>query len=104
MSQKTDYCISKHAVVGLIKSASKQLGQYGIRVNCVSPYVVATPLMCNMIDQEVAEIEKMHEQMTCLKNMVLKVEDVAKAVLFLASGESGYITGHDLVIDGGFTI
>ncbi|GKE16706.1 (-)-isopiperitenol/(-)-carveol dehydrogenase, mitochondrial-like protein [Tanacetum coccineum] len=104
MSQKTDYCVSKHAVVGLMKSASKQLGQYGIRVNCVSPYVVATPLMCNVLDKEVAEIEKMHEHMTCLKNMVLKVEDVAEAVLFLASAESGYITGHDLVIDGGFTI
>nr|GEW04153.1 (-)-isopiperitenol/(-)-carveol dehydrogenase, mitochondrial-like [Tanacetum cinerariifolium] len=104
VAQKTDYCMSKHAVVALMKSASKQLGQYGIRVNCVSPYAVATPLMCNMLEKEAAEVEKMHEQMTSLKNMVLKVEDVAEAVLFLACGESGYITGHDLVIDGGFTI
>ncbi|PWA73853.1 (-)-isopiperitenol/(-)-carveol dehydrogenase, mitochondrial [Artemisia annua] len=41
--ESTDYGMSKHAVITLMKSASKQLGQYGIRVNCVSPFVVATP-------------------------------------------------------------
>nr|XP_043638512.1 (-)-isopiperitenol/(-)-carveol dehydrogenase, mitochondrial-like [Erigeron canadensis] len=103
VAQRTDYCMSKHAVVALMKSASKQLGQYGIRVNCVSPYAVATPLMCNMLEKDVAEVEKLHEQMTCLKNMVLKAEDVAEAVLFLVGEKSGFITGHDLVIDGGYT-
>lgn len=104
ISQRTDYCMSKHAVVALMKSASKQLGKHGIRVNCVSPYAVATPLMCNMLEKEAEEVEKMHEQMTYLKNMVLKAEDVAEAVLFLASAQSGFITGHDLVIDGGYTL
>ncbi|XP_071713916.1 (+)-cis,trans-nepetalactol synthase NEPS1-like [Rutidosis leptorrhynchoides] len=101
--ERTDYCMSKHAVIGLMKSASKQVGKYGIRVNCVSPYMVATPLMCNMLGKEVMEVEKVHDNMTSLKDLVLKVEDVAEAVLFLACSESGFITGHDLVVDGGFT-
>ncbi|KAI3724132.1 hypothetical protein L2E82_35899 [Cichorium intybus] len=93
----------KHAVIALMKSASKQLGQYGIRVNSVSPAVVATPLMCNMLGAEAAEVEKYAEPFTSLKGVVLKAEDVAEAVLFLASGKSGFITGHDLAVDGGFT-
>ncbi|KAI3518162.1 hypothetical protein L1887_06612 [Cichorium endivia] len=101
--QHTDYCMSKHAVIALMKSASKQLGQYGIRVNSVSPAVVATPLMCNRLGAEAAEVEKYAEPFTSLKGVVLKAEDVAEAVLFLASGESGFITGHDLAVDGGFT-
>ncbi|KAI3724136.1 hypothetical protein L2E82_35903 [Cichorium intybus] len=103
MPQHTDYSVSKHAVIALMKSASKQLGQYGIRVNSVSPAVVATPLMCNMLGTEAAEVEKYAEPFTSLKGVVLKAEDIAEAVLFLASGESGFITGHDLAVDGGFT-
>ncbi|GJV56711.1 (-)-isopiperitenol/(-)-carveol dehydrogenase, mitochondrial-like protein [Tanacetum coccineum] len=102
--QQTDYCMSKHAVVGLMKSASKQLGEHGIRVNCVSPFAVATPMNCNRLEMEKKEVEKLYQPMSNLKDMVLKAEDVAKAVLFLASGESGFITGHDLVVDGGFTV
>ncbi|CAI9270768.1 unnamed protein product [Lactuca saligna] len=102
VAQHTDYCVSKHAVVALMKSASKQLGEHGIRVNSVSPSVVATPLMCNMLEKEAAEVEKYVEPFTSLKGVVLKAEDVAEAVLFLAS-ESGFITGHDLAVDGGFT-
>ncbi|KAI3775427.1 hypothetical protein L1987_50003 [Smallanthus sonchifolius] len=102
--ENTDYCMSKHAVVGLMKSASKQLGQHGIRVNCVSPYVVATPLTCDAFEKEGTEVEKIYEPLTSLKGLVLKKEDVAEAVLFLAGGESGFITGHDLVVDGGFSV
>ncbi|PWA96678.1 (-)-isopiperitenol/(-)-carveol dehydrogenase, mitochondrial [Artemisia annua] len=102
-TQQTDYCMSKHAVVGLMKSASKQLGEHGIRVNCVSPFAVATPMNCNRLEMDEKEVEKRYQPMSVLKDMVLKSEDVAKAVLFLASGESGFITGHDLVVDGGFT-
>nr|GEZ89427.1 (-)-isopiperitenol/(-)-carveol dehydrogenase, mitochondrial-like [Tanacetum cinerariifolium] len=104
MVEATDYGMSKHAVIALMKSASKQLGQYGIRVNCVSPFVVATPLMNNQREKEATEVEKMFQPLTSLKDVILKAEDVAEAVLFLASGESGFITGHDLVIDGGFTL
>ncbi|KAI3736741.1 hypothetical protein L2E82_26726 [Cichorium intybus] len=100
----TDYCMSKHAVVGLMKSATKQLGPHGIRVNVVSPFAVATPLMCKVHEKEAAEVEKIYEQMSSLKDVVLKAEDIAEAVLFLAGRESRFITGIDMAIDGGFEV
>ncbi|KAK2984353.1 hypothetical protein RJ640_005369 [Escallonia rubra] len=98
----TDYVMSKHAVLGLVRSASKQLGEHGIRVNCVSPYAVATPLMCNSLQKEAGEVEKIHQSFTSLKGTVLKARNVADAVLFLVSDDSAFVTGHDLAVDGGF--
>ncbi|PWA73851.1 hypothetical protein CTI12_AA255770 [Artemisia annua] len=63
----------------------------------------ATPLMSNMLEKDQTGVEKIYQQLTSLKD-VLKVADVAEAVLFFACRESGFITGHDLVIDGGFTL
>ncbi|KAL7161500.1 hypothetical protein ACSBR2_042043 [Camellia fascicularis] len=98
----TDYVMSKHAVIALVRSASQQLGQHGIRVNSVSPFGVATPSTCAMLGKEEEEVEKEYEGRTPLKGIVLKVKHVADAVLFLVSDESGFISGHDMVIDGGF--
>ncbi|XAR65444.1 Isopiperitenol dehydrogenase [Bertholletia excelsa] len=102
--RRTDYCMSKHAVVGLVRAASRQLGKHGIRVNSVSPYALATPLTCESHGKEPEEVEKIYEPFTALKEAVLKVRHVADAVLFLASDNSGFVTGHDLVVDGGFSV
>ena len=102
MTKRTDYCMSKHAVVGLVRCASKQLGEYGIRVNCVSPCGLATPLMCDVLEMEAEEVEKVYAATTRLKG-ALTARHVADAVLFLASDESAFITGHDLLVDGGFS-
>ncbi|XP_062169244.1 (+)-cis,trans-nepetalactol synthase NEPS1-like [Alnus glutinosa] len=99
-----DYFMSKHAVLGLVRSASKQLGVHGIRVNCVSPFIVATPLVCHVlgVDPEQAEeVEKIFEPQSPLKGVVLKENHVADALLFLASNDSAFVTGHNLVLDGG---
>ncbi|XWS60615.1 hypothetical protein CRYUN_Cryun07bG0050800 [Craigia yunnanensis] len=99
----TDYVMSKNAVLALMRCASTQLGAHGIRVNCVSPGPVATPLLCESFGMEVEEIETSFVRFYYLKyNGVLKVKHVADAVLFLASEESQFITGHNLVVDGGF--
>lgn len=102
MGRRTDYCMSKHAVVGLVRSASKQLGEHGIRVNCVSPHGIATPMMCKALEMEAEEVEKVYEARTRLKG-VLRARHVADAVLFLASDQSAFVTGHDLSVDGGFS-
>ena len=94
--------MSKHAVVGLVRSASKQLGEHGIRVNCVSPHGIATPMMCKALEMEADEVEKVYEARTRLKG-VLRARHVADAVLFLASDQSAFVTGHDLSVDGGFS-
>lgn len=100
------YTASKHALLGVVRSASRELGIYGIRVNCVSPYGVVTPMTCTIpglrtwLDPEF--IQEQMSSISNLKNMCLKGKDIAEAVLFLASDESASISGHDLVVDGAF--
>jgi NAD(P)-dependent dehydrogenase (short-subunit alcohol dehydrogenase family) len=116
------YTASKHALVGLTKNAACELGTHGVRVNCVSPFGVATPMLINAwrqghadeaddVDIDIAvpsdeEVEKMEEVvrgLATLKGATLRPRDIAEAVLFLASDESRYISGHNLVVDGGVT-
>lgn len=121
------YTASKHAIVGLTKNAACELGAHGIRVNCVSPFGVATPMLINAwrqghdastaddadadIDIDIAvpsdeEVDKMEEvvrSLATLKGPTLRPRDIAEAVLFLASDESRYVSGHNLVVDGGVT-
>ncbi|GAB4833317.1 hypothetical protein Ancab_031563 [Ancistrocladus abbreviatus] len=98
------YTCSKHAILGLTRNAAVELGQFGIRVNCLSPYALSTPLACSFVGLNDEELEKISEVHANLKGLALKVEDIANAALFLASDESRYVSGHNLVIDGGFSI
>ncbi|WOH13230.1 hypothetical protein DCAR_0832739 [Daucus carota subsp. sativus] len=89
MEEFIDYVMSKHAVLGLVRCASKGLGEYGIRVNCVSP-------------GGWKECEKFFEGIMGLKGLgAMKAKDVANAVLFLACPDSQFITGQNLIVDGG---
>ncbi|KAF5459780.1 hypothetical protein F2P56_019699 [Juglans regia] len=101
-TQKTDYYMSKHAVLGLVRCASRQLGEHGIRVNCVSPGAVATPMTCSAFGMDAEQLEKAFEPHSSLKGVALKQGHVADAVLFLASDDSGFVNGHDLLVDGGW--
>nr|QQM18974.1 secoisolariciresinol dehydrogenase 9 [Kadsura heteroclita] len=97
------YTASKHAVVGLAKSLGVELGEFGIRVNCISPHGVATPMMKKIFGVEEEGCEDMVARAANLKGVVLKAEDIANAALFLASDESKYVSGLNMVVDGGFS-
>ncbi|KAG4183964.1 hypothetical protein ERO13_A09G142000v2 [Gossypium hirsutum] len=98
------YCASKHAVLGLTRNAAVELGQFGIRVNCLSPYALATPLATGFVGVNDEELEKAMSALANLKGVYLKAEDVANAALYLANEEGRYVSGHNLFIDGGFTV
>ncbi|KAK7847051.1 (-)-isopiperitenol/(-)-carveol dehydrogenase [Quercus suber] len=97
-----DYTMSKHAVLGLVRSASLQVGSYGIRVNCVSPGLVGTPIVKDTMRLNDEEVAKMQESVSYLKGGLLMPKNVADAVVFLASEDSQFVTGHNLVVDAGF--
>ncbi|XP_059441027.1 (+)-cis,trans-nepetalactol synthase NEPS1-like [Corylus avellana] len=94
----TDYVMSKHAVVGLVRLASAQLGVHGIRVNCVSPSIMATPMTCRAFGMDAKQLEETFEPLIHLKGVVLKTSHVVDALLFLASNDSGFVSGHNLVV------
>lgn len=98
------YACSKHAVLGLTRNAAMELGQFGIRVNCLSPYALATPLATKFVNLSDEDLENLMCSLATLKGVTLKAEDVANAALFLASDDSRYISGHNLLIDGGFSV
>nr|XP_043627062.1 secoisolariciresinol dehydrogenase-like [Erigeron canadensis] len=95
------YSSSKHALVGLTKNIAAELGQYGIRVNCLSPHFIPSPMAKNYINDHPDKYTKVYSN---LKGVTLANNDVAEAALFLASDESRYMSGHNLVLDGGFTV
>lgn len=106
------YTLSKEAIIGVARSSACELGVHGIRVNCVVPHGVPTEMLVDAYrkalgrtDIEAEDVSKIvGERASLLHGRAGRVEDVAYAVLFLASDEeSGFITGHNLVIDGGYT-
>lgn len=98
------YCASKGAVLQLTRQIALDYAAAGIRVNAVAPGVVDTPLMAPVFAQtgNTAQAKEMTGARHPLGRLA-QPEEIAKAVLFLASDDSSFSTGSCLVVDGGYT-
>ncbi len=94
------YSASKGAVRALSRAAATQFGRSGVRVNALFPGIIDTPMTQGL--SESRELLNQLIQATPLQRLG-KPDDIAKAALFLASDDSSYITGAEIVIDGGFS-
>jgi dihydroanticapsin dehydrogenase len=98
------YCASKGGVIMLTKAMAVEYGTYGIRVNCICPGAIETPMMERELGLEKnPEEAKKHFISLHPIGRLGKPEEIAEAALFLASERSSFITGSALVVDGGFT-
>ena len=91
------YSASKAALIGFTKALAKELGWSGVRVNCVSPGVIDTPMNAHFTKEE---MDGLREEIPM--GRLGCGEDVAKAVVYLE--ENDYVTGIDLPVNGGFSI
>jgi NAD(P)-dependent dehydrogenase (short-subunit alcohol dehydrogenase family) len=93
------YCASKHAVIGLTRSAALRYAAEGVRVNAVCPGVIVTPMTAPIAGDP--QGRAFLDQMTPLGRMG-EAREIADAVIFLCSDKASFITGHPLAVDGGY--
>jgi NAD(P)-dependent dehydrogenase (short-subunit alcohol dehydrogenase family) len=102
MSSSLPYNASKGGVVLMTKSMAIDYGSLGIRVNCLCPGLIETPLTAML---KAPELKFIHDQMRAwhVLDRLGRPEEVAACALFLASDDASFVTGHALVVDGGWT-
>lgn len=94
------YCASKAGVVALMKVMAAELGEYGIRVNSVSPGPADTPRSVARVGEANMEKLRVRFEGAALRRLA-QPREIARAVTFLCSEQASYVSGHDLVVDGG---
>lgn len=100
------YSTTKAAIIQMTRNLALDLGVHGIRVNCISPGTIVTSASENhaaKLEITLEEFEQREGKKTAL-NRVGRPQDVASAVVFLASDEASFITGANLMVDGGYSI
>jgi NAD(P)-dependent dehydrogenase (short-subunit alcohol dehydrogenase family) len=107
--RRAAYAGSKHAVIGMTKSVAAEYALQGIRVNTVCPGIIRTAMMERAIEQAAkagyASEEKQRQFHRAMHPLgrVGEADEVAEAVIWLLSGASSFVTGHQLAVDGGLT-
>ena len=96
------YTASKAGLIGLTKSLSLEFAKQKIRINCISPGIVNSPLYKDYSKQLTTEMNKKIVESHPLGLGTFK--DINNSVRFLLSNESRWITGHNLIIDGGYSV
>jgi NAD(P)-dependent dehydrogenase (short-subunit alcohol dehydrogenase family) len=94
------YTASKHGILGLTKSAALEYAQSGIRINAVCPGVIQTPL----VERHIARHPEIEQSLLAAQpgGRMGSADEVAAAVIWLCSDAASFVTGHPMVVDGGF--
>jgi NAD(P)-dependent dehydrogenase (short-subunit alcohol dehydrogenase family) len=96
------YSVAKAGLVALMRVMALELAAFGIRVNCVSPGPADTQRSVDLVGE--ATMERLRRSFPSVPlNRLASAEDVAEAFLYLASDAAAYVTGHNLLVDGGIT-
>jgi xanthoxin dehydrogenase len=101
------YAAAKSAVIGLTRNVSAELAPFGVRVNCIAAGNMATEMVAGMVfgdPTKVGEVEQGLAATSPLPGRAGVPRDVARAALYLASEDAGFVTGHTLVLDAGVTV
>ncbi|MFD9908747.1 SDR family NAD(P)-dependent oxidoreductase [Streptomyces sp. NPDC059063] len=98
--QRAHYTASKAGLIGLTRSLMKELGPQGIRVNLVAPGVIETEEFEKASPEELERVQSRYRGLTGMGRLG-RPDEIAGAVLFLASDLSGYVTGETIHVDGG---
>jgi NAD(P)-dependent dehydrogenase (short-subunit alcohol dehydrogenase family) len=93
------YLASKHGVYGMTKVAAMDYAKKGIRINAVGPGSMWTELMREAADQYPQHVEELSNM--AAMGRIADPEEIARAIVWLCSGEASYVTGQTLVVDGG---
>jgi len=96
---QANYAASKAGMIGFAKALAREVAGRGIRVNCIAPGFIETPMTDKLSDKQKESILAMIP-----KGKMGQPEDIANAALFLASPLAEYITGQTLAVDGGFVM
>lgn len=95
----TSYCASKGGVIALTRAAALEYAQFGLRINVVSPAFIETNMLATVPADMLPQIKARHPI-----GRVGKPEEVAEAVVWLCSDAASFVTGHNMMIDGGYTV
>jgi 3-hydroxybutyrate dehydrogenase len=101
LAGRSAYVASKHGVVGITRTAALEYAKAGIRVNCVCPGYIRTPMVAYVLQHEGRQLE---EQMVAREPIgrLGTPEEIAETVVWLCSDAASFVTGHTMTVDGGF--
>jgi len=101
------YTMAKAAVIHLTRSVAMELGEYGVRVNCVCPGAIATPIFGKSLGMDADAADRTLDKLKETLSRIQPIKragmpmDIARAILWLAGEDAAFVNGHALVVDGG---